>query len=103
MSFGSPRAFKSAFVTKRGNGRDKASKFAPSRGVLLVARGNLARVYYPSFNFLSPSDFPTFVFSLFLRDLHSLKLSSPFQVLSPFHPLLSLDFCPPDCPFRPLG
>ncbi|KAH0910828.1 hypothetical protein HID58_034149 [Brassica napus] len=62
-SFGSPRAFKSAFVTKKGNNRDKASKFAPSRGVLLVARGNLPRVYYPSFCFLPPSGFPTFVFS----------------------------------------
>ena len=84
MSFGSPRAFKSAFVTKRGNGRDKASKFAPSRGVLLVARGNLPRVYYPSFCFLPPSGFLTFLFSLFLRGLHSLKLNSPFSGIISF-------------------
>ncbi|KAH0879202.1 hypothetical protein HID58_066596 [Brassica napus] len=66
-------------MTKKGNGYDEASKFAPSRGVLLVARGNLPRVYYPSFCFLPPSGFLTFLFSLFLRGLHSLKLNSPFS------------------------
>ncbi|KAF2570049.1 hypothetical protein F2Q70_00003587 [Brassica cretica] len=47
------------------------------RGVLLLARGNLPRVYYPSFCFLPPSGFPTFLFSL--CGLHSLKLNSPFS------------------------
>ncbi|KAL0758675.1 hypothetical protein Bca101_074825 [Brassica carinata] len=64
-------------MKKKGNGRDETSKFAPSHGVLLVARGNLPRVYYPSFCFLPPSGFPTFLFSI--RGLHSLKLNSLFS------------------------
>ncbi|KAF2612633.1 hypothetical protein F2Q70_00011353 [Brassica cretica] len=71
--------FWSAFKTKKGTGFDEASKSALSRGVLLVARENLPRVYYPSFCFLSPSGFPIFLFSLLLCGLHSLKLSSPFS------------------------
>ncbi|KAF3573552.1 hypothetical protein F2Q69_00058664 [Brassica cretica] len=62
---------------KKRNGRDESSKFAPSRGVLLVARGNLPRVYYPSFCFLPPCGFPTFLLSL--CGLHSLKLNFPFS------------------------
>ncbi|KAF3551918.1 hypothetical protein DY000_02007680 [Brassica cretica] len=36
-------------VDERGDGHDEASKFAPSRAVLLVARGDPPRAYYPSF------------------------------------------------------
>ncbi|KAF3576176.1 hypothetical protein DY000_02030643 [Brassica cretica] len=65
-----------------GNSYDETSEFLPSRGVVLVARENLPRGYYPYFCFLPPSGFPTFLLSL--CGLHSLKLNSPFSGIISF-------------------
>ncbi|KAH0903447.1 hypothetical protein HID58_042950, partial [Brassica napus] len=63
----------------QGDGIREASRFVPSRGVLLGARKNPSRIYNPLSSFLLHNGFLTFLFSLSPKDLQR----SPLFELDP--------------------
>ncbi|WZZ88561.1 hypothetical protein YC2023_117140 [Brassica napus] len=73
------------YCPEKGDGIGEALRFVPSRGVLLMARGNPSRVYNPLCSFLPPNGFLTFLFFLSLLkifgDLHYSSLVLHLQKL----------------------